>query len=143
MAPVSPRRAARATLRGDRRAGPSRCICSCAPRRLPRRAAPAALPTCARDLDGQLPSAIEAAKQQQPRPRCKLHRSRRTPARVSAAPPLNHLYRRLPHAGLVPTDKYHGRGTPLKGKGCPPADQKECDFRSAKHFVDGTSFKDK
>lgn len=48
-----------------------------------------------------------------------------------------------PDAGLAPTDKFAGRATPLKGKGCPPADMKESEFRSAKHFISGTSFKDK
>jgi hypothetical protein len=46
-------------------------------------------------------------------------------------------------AGLAPTDKFAGRATPLKGKGCPPEDMKESEFRSAKHFISGTSFKDK
>jgi hypothetical protein len=48
-----------------------------------------------------------------------------------------------PPAGLCPTDKYNGRSTPLKGKGCPPPDMKEAEFKTTKQFVQGTSFKDK
>lgn len=45
-------------------------------------------------------------------------------------------------AGLLPNDKFAGRATPLKGKGAPPPDMNEAQFKAAKHFVDGTSFKD-
>jgi hypothetical protein len=48
-----------------------------------------------------------------------------------------------PAAGLPSTGKYKGKGTPLKGPGCPPPDKKEATFKITKAFVIGRSHEHK
>ena len=49
--------------------------------------------------------------------------------------------RPAPPAGLLGGSRYHGRNTPLKGKGQPPADEKQAeDSRESRHKVPGRSY---